>query len=157
MRRLFPRSIERGILRFLFRCVLGALAMSLLSSCGRKSDDVGDGGQASAEAAAYKEKIELSHIGLAKGENYLGDEVHYVEGTAKNIGDRVVQKIELTFEFKDSLNQVVLRESRKAVAFRAARGLESQKSTRFQVGFDHLPKNWNYLIPKVYVSKVILK
>jgi hypothetical protein len=157
MRRLFPINIEREILTLLFQCVMGVLVFSLSSSCNRRSEDAGDRAQASAEAEAYKEKIELSHIGLAKGENYLGDEIHYVEGTAKNDGDRIVQRIELTFVFKDSLKQMVLKESRKAVDFKGARGLESQKSTRFQVGFDHLPKGWNYFVPEVYVSKVILK
>ncbi|PYV91416.1 MAG: hypothetical protein DMG05_07330 [Acidobacteria bacterium] len=66
-----------------------------------------------AQVEAYKSKIVLSRIGLAKGENYLGQIVYYVEGTVKNEGERIVQRIDLTFLFKDSLNQVVLKETRK--------------------------------------------
>ncbi len=96
-------------------------------------------------------------MGLAKGENYLGDSVHYVEGEIKNNGDRIVQKVELTLLFRDSLRQVVLKETRRALDYKASRGLEPQKSAQFQIGFDHLPKDWNYLLPEVTVSGVILR
>jgi hypothetical protein len=110
-----------------------------------------------AEADAYRSKIEVSKVGLAKGENYLGSEVFYVEGWLKNTGNRVVQRVEITFLFKDSLKQVVLKESRKALEYKGGRGLEVDKSTRFQVAFDHLPKDWNYVLPDIEVSQVTLK
>jgi hypothetical protein len=114
-------------------------------------------GQNPSVSEAYRSRIEISRIGLAKGENYLGDEVFYVEGSLKNNGEQLVQRIELTFVFRDSLNQVVLKESRKAVEYKGTRGLEPQKSTRFQVAFDHLPKDWNHVVPEVEVSQVTLK
>lgn len=110
-----------------------------------------------AEADAYRSRIEVSKVGLAKGENYLGSEVFYVEGWLKNTGDRVVQRVEITFLFRDSLKQVVLRESRKALEYKGGRGLDADKSTRFQVAFDHLPKDWNYVLPDIEVSQVTLK
>jgi hypothetical protein len=135
------------------------VALSLLGAgCAGR---LGSGGateeQSSLAAEAYKAKIELSKIGLAKGENYLGDEVFYVEGSLTNAGEKVVQRVDLTFFFRDSLNQVVLKESRKAVEFKGARGLDPQKTTRFQVAFDHLPKDWNYVLPQIEVSQVSLK
>ena len=114
-------------------------------------------GKTAAEAAVYRSKIEVSKVGLAKGENYLGSEVFYVEGSLKNVGNRVVQRVEITFLFKDSLKQVVLKESRKALEYKGGRGLDSDKSTRFQVAFDHLPKDWNYILPDLEVSQVTLK
>ena len=114
-------------------------------------------GQNVNEAEAYRSKIEVSKVGLAKGENYLGSEVFYVEGSLKNIGNRVVQRVEITFLFKDSLKQVVLKESRKALEYKGGRGLEAEKTTRFQVAFDHLPREWNYVLPDLEVSQVVLK
>src|SRR5438552_16904039 len=67
--------------------------------------------EATAQTEAYNGKLVLSQIGLAKGENYLGQIVFYVEGSVTNEGDRVVQRIDLTFLFKDSLNQVVFKET----------------------------------------------
>src|SRR5436309_164911 len=113
--------------------------------------------EATAQVEAYKSRIVLSEIGLAKGENYLGQIVYYVEGSAKNEGKRVVQRIDLTFLFKDSLNQVVLKETRKAVDYKNKKGLESQKAINFQVGFDRLPRDWDHRIPEVQLTNVIFK
>jgi len=112
---------------------------------------------ANAQAEAYKSKLVLSEIGLAKGENYLGQIVFYVEGSLKNEGERVVQRIELTFLFRDSLNQIVLKETRKAVDYKNKKGLESQKSINFQVGFDRLPRDWDHRVPEIQVASVIFK
>ena len=56
--------------------------------------------QNSPETEGYKSRIEISTIGLAKGENYLGNEVYYVEGSLKNNGEQLVQRIELTLCFQ---------------------------------------------------------
>jgi len=113
--------------------------------------------EATAQVEADKSRIVLSEIGLAKGENYLGQIVYYVEGSAKNEGERVVQRIDLTFLFKDSLNQVVLKETRKAVDYKNKKGLESRKAINFQVGFDRLPRDWDHRIPEIQVANVIFK
>ena len=75
----------------------------------------------------------------------------------KNNGSRAIQRVELLFLFKDSLNQVVLREARKAVDYKGSKGLEPQKSTNFQVAFERLPKDWNYVVPDVQVSNLNFK
>jgi len=117
----------------------------------------GGAAEQAAQSDAYKNQLELSHVGLAKGENYLGNEVFYVEGTLKNSGLRVVQRVELLFLFKDSLDQVVLKEPRKAVDYKGKKGLEPQKSTNFQVAFEHLPRDWNYVVPEVKISSISFK
>jgi len=142
-------------LRFYFP-ILAILLIVTSIGCGQKVSDSSSLATA-AEAASYKSRIELTHIGLAKGESFLGDHVYYIEGKVKNLGNRVVQRIELTFSFKDNMNQVVLKESRKAMEYRGGGGLEAQQTNNFQVAFDHLPKDWNHVIPDVEVSKIVLK
>jgi hypothetical protein len=110
-----------------------------------------------AQAETYKSQLELSHVGLAKGESYLGNEVFYVEGLLKNNSSRAIQRVELLFLFKDSLNQVVLRETRKAVDYKGSKGLEPRKSATFQVAFDRLPKDWNYVVPDVQINNINFK
>lgn len=134
-----------------------SLPIAMTGCRGGSSNQSSQTGKTAAEAEAYNSKIETSKVGIAKGENYLGSEVFYVEGSLKNTGNRVVQRIEITFLFKDSLKQVVLKESRKALEYKGARGLEAGKSTRFQVAFDYLPKDWNYVLPDIEVSQVTLK
>lgn len=148
-------ALNRG-LSLLAPVLAGLPWLFLMAGCGSKAGS-GSPPNLAAEAEAYKTKIEVSKIGLAKGENYLGGEVYYVEGSLRNAGGRVVQRVELTFLFRDSLKQVVLKESRKAVEYKGARGLEADQSTRFQVAFDHLPKDWNYVIPEVQVNQVTFK
>ena len=142
------------------RFLLGAafVLSTFLVGCGRdSSNQTSQAAQNVIEAEAYKSKIEVSKVGLAKGENYLGSEVFYVEGSLRNMGNRVVQRVEIMFLFRDSLKQVVLKESRKALEYKGTRGLEADKTTRFQVAFDHLPKEWNYILPDLEVSQVTLK
>jgi len=133
-----------------------SLPIAMIGCRGGSSNQNSQAGKTAAEAEDYKSMIEVSKVGLAKGENYLGSEVFYVEGSLKNTGNRVVQRVEITFLFKDSLKQVVLKESRKALEYKGARGLDADKSTRFQVAFDHLPKDWNYILPDIEVSQVTL-
>ena len=141
----------------LFLSVGFSLAIAM-AGCSRDSSyRSSQDGQNCADAEAYKSKIDVFKLGLAKGENYLGGEVFYVEGSLKNTGNRVVQRVDITFLFKDSLKQVVLKESRKAVEYKGKGGLDPDKSTRFQVAFDRLPRDWNYVLPDIEVSEVTLK
>jgi hypothetical protein len=135
--------------------IFAILLMAASTGCGQKVSNSSSPATA-ADEESYKSRIELTHIGLAKGESFLGDHVYYVEGKVKNLGNRVVKRIELTFSFKDSLNQIVLKESRKAVEYKGG-GLEPQQSNNFQVAFEHLPKDWNHIIPDVEVNKIVLK
>jgi hypothetical protein len=128
----------------------------LLLGCG-STDNHAERAGTPALAEAYKTKIELSHLGLAKGESYLGDAVHYVEGEIKNTGERVVQRVDLKLLFRDTMNQVVLKETRRALDYKGPKGLDPQKTAKFQIGFDHLPKDWNYALPEIQVSGISLK
>jgi hypothetical protein len=130
----------------------------LLLNCNKAPVSLQQGAaEKAAQAAAYKNQIEISHIGIARGENYLGDAVYYVQGKIKNSGNKAIQRVELTFQFRDSLGQVVLKDTRRALDYKGGGKLEAQASSEFQVGFEKLPKDWNYVIPQVEVASVILQ
>lgn len=137
--------------------LVASLSLSVAACRGGSSRQSSQDPGVAGEESAYKSKIEVSKVGLAKGENYLGSQVFYVEGTLKNAGDRVVQRVEITFLFRDTLKQVVLKESRKALDYKGGGGLDADKSTRFQVAFDHLPRDWNHVLPELEVSQVSLR
>ncbi|MFN8007262.1 MAG: hypothetical protein U0V70_09615 [Terriglobia bacterium] len=139
----------------LFLFVVAAATTWIVIGCRGKSSN-SPSPATLAEAESYKSKIELTHLGLAKGESFLGDHVYYVEGKVTNSGDRRVQRIELIFVFKDNLNQIVLRESRKAVEYKGGGGLGPKQTTNFQVAFDHLPKDWNHILPEIEVGNLVL-
>jgi hypothetical protein len=144
------RSLRAGMVVVMLICSFAA--------CGGKPAGLGDNSpELAALAVAYKAKIELTHLGLARGENYLGDTVYYVQGKAKNIGDKPVQQLELMFKFSDYQNKVLSAEVRMALNYKGGGSLAPQATSEFQVGFEKLPINWNYALPEVSVSKVVLR
>ena len=146
--------LRKGFRLLLILC--SGLAVSLEACCS-KSGKEGGWSTTNTGVQASKKTVEISRVGLAKGENYLGGEVYYVEGTLTNKGDRAIFRINLAFVFKDTMDQAVLKETRKAIEYKVGKGLEPQKSIRFQVAFDHLPKDWNHVIPEVEVNDVVLR
>ncbi len=136
--------------------ILG-LFIVFLTGCTKGTRSGEPSPELTAQAEAYKGKLELSHLGLARGENYLGDAVYYVQGKIKNGGDKPVQQVDLTFKFKNLQNQLTVEETRKAINYKGGGSLAPQAITDFQVGFEKLPDNWNYSLPDVVVAKVVLR
>ena len=99
------------------------------------------------QVSAYAERIEIADLALSRWQNFLGQEVIYLDATLTNHGDRTLRALELTIEFRDVLNQVVLRETLRPVG-----GVPTAQSTPplppgqtrdFRASFDSLPKDWN--------------
>ena len=103
---------------------------------------------------AYRTQLVLSNLGLAKGENFLGNNIFYVEGIISNNGTQIIKRIDLTFLFKNSSNQIVFQETRKALQYRGEKGIQPKNQANFQVAFENLPEDWNYLIPKVQIARI---
>ncbi len=100
---------------------------------------------------AYAAKIRLGGMEMSRAANFLNQEVTYLSGVAQNQGERGVREIEVTIEFRDALNQVVLRETRYVLGARAT-SLGPGQSRTFQFSFDHLPADWNVQLPGVRVT-----
>jgi len=59
--------------------------------------------------------------------------------TVENGGDRKVKQIEITLEFHDPFNQVVLRDTQRP--FSSDRRAHAARTTKgFQVGYEQLPR-----------------
>lgn len=137
--------------------VISALLLSWTAvGCGDSGRPDADPERAAREEA-YRDQVTLSGLELSKVENFLGDEVFYVEGSLTNDGKDTVRKVELTFLFKDTLGQVVLREARTALEYRGMRGIAPQQVAEFQVAFENLPRDWNFVVPEVQVSGIGLQ
>lgn len=109
---------------------------------------------------AYISQIEFSELELSRWENFIGQEVTYLDGTITNHGERVVVALELTVEFYDTLEQVVLRETFRPIGAQpptsATRPVTSGQARRFRVGFEHIPREWNRQLPRVRVTGLLL-
>lgn len=99
----------------------------------------------------YSTRIQLGGLEMSRAANFLNQEVTYLSGVVANQGDRGVREIQVTIEFRDALNQVVLRETRYVLGPRAA-PLGPGQSRGFQFSFDHVPADWNMQLPAVRIT-----
>lgn len=104
----------------------------------------------------YVPQIEIRDVGLSQFENFLSQTVTYVEGGMMNRGNRSIAAIELTFEFKDVLNQTVLRETVRVIGPRTS-PLGPGLARPFRVGFDNVPADWNHRTPEIQVTGLQLQ
>lgn len=100
---------------------------------------------------AYAASIELGNLAMSRAENFVGQEVTVLSGEVHNAGSRPLGQIELTVEFRDSFNQVVLRETRTLLP-PAAGPLRPEQRRSFELSFEHIPRDWNFRPPVLRVS-----
>jgi hypothetical protein len=153
-----PGAEDRG--RFNFALVIAGAALvivlvGLYFWPGRQSPTRG---AASEHAAffgpgerAYAPLIHLEGIELTRAENFLHQEITTLSGNAVNAGDRSLRDLEITVEFSDDLQQVVLRETRPILSQPSADLVVGEKRA-FEISFEHVPSSWNMQLPSVRVS-----
>jgi hypothetical protein len=104
---------------------------------------------------AYAANVHFSDIQMARATNFLNQELTYVAGTLTNDGPRPIRRVEITIEFRDSLGQVVLRETRR-VPGRAADPIAPGEHRDIQFVFEHIPLEWNRQYPALRVTGLLL-
>src|SRR5215467_1766867 len=100
---------------------------------------------------AYASKLELGNFAMSEAENFLHQQVKYLDGDIRNGGDRTLTGIEVVVEFQDDMKQIALRESCLVLGGPSA-ALAPGATAHFQVSFDHVPPSWNMQMPTVQVS-----
>ena len=108
-----------------------------------------------AEQAAA-ERIHFSDPQMARAANFLNQEVTYIAGVVSNDGVATVKDIEVTIEFHDPFNQVVLRETRR-LRGPNARPMIGGERRDFQVSFEYVPTEWNQQYPTIRVTGLLLQ
>ncbi len=105
---------------------------------------------------AYAGHIHFSDFKMTRAANFLNQEVTFLFGTVSNDGPRAIREIEVTLEFRDMFNQVVLRDPRRILGPRSAPLAPSQRR-EFQIGFEHIPADWNHQLPSIRVTALLLE
>lgn len=100
---------------------------------------------------AYATKIQIEDLALSRAENFLHQEITTLSGNLLNGGDRALYAVELSVEFYDQLNQVVLRDRRPAVLPPAPPVAPGERRS-LEIAFEHIPASWNMQLPTVRVS-----
>jgi hypothetical protein len=104
---------------------------------------------------AYAQRIHFLNPQMARATNFLDQEFTYVGGTISNDGTRTLQRLQVTLEFHDPLNQVVLRETQLLITSPAL-PLGGGQRRDFQVTLDHVPATWDQQYPSIRVSSIVL-
>ncbi len=108
------------------------------------------------EGIAYAPQIHFLEPKMSRAANFLNQEVTYVFFTVENGGDRKVQNIEITVEFHDPFNQVILRDKQRLFLFTAPPFLPGQQRD-VQIPYEHIPPQWNNVFPSIVVSGLSFK
>jgi hypothetical protein len=121
--------------------------------------------QSSGAPDPYAEKLKLSDINLSAAENFVGGTATYIEGKINNIGDKTVTGATVEITFRNSLDQIVQRETHNLmivlsrepaidVAALSASPLKPGESKEFRLTFEHVSADWNRQYPEIQVKLV---
>ncbi len=94
---------------------------------------------------------------MARSTNMIKQEFTYVTGTMSNDGDRTIRAMEVTVEFRDALNQIILRDSQFVIAPNSDPPLNAGLSREFQITLEHVPAEWNQEYPSLRVTGLVLQ
>jgi hypothetical protein len=103
----------------------------------------------------YAEHIHFKDIKMAKANNFLNQEFTYIAGTLWNDGARTIRALDISLEFHDPFNQVILRENESLIGPKDA-ALPGGQRRDFQITLEHVPVEWNQQYPSIRVTGLIL-
>ena len=156
-------SAERR--RFPVAFLAGAIVMALLFGgfylltriLGSHGPAVAEKLPLGAAEQTYAERIHFSDLHMSRSTNMIKQEFTYVTGIMSNDGVQTIRGMQVTVEFRDALNQVVLRDSQFVITPSADPPLNAGLSTPFQLTLEHVPAEWNQEYPSIRVTGLILQ
>jgi hypothetical protein len=108
------------------------------------------------EEQAYAPQIHFLEPKMSRAANFLNQEVTYIFCTVENGGKRKIQNIEITLEFHDPFNQVVLRDKQRLFLPTAQPFMPGQQRD-VQIPYEHISAEWNNVFPTIKVSGLLFK
>ncbi len=136
--------------------VLAVAAMLLLTRNSKTAGTTADRLPMGSAEQSYARKIRFLDLRMSRAANFLNQEVTFLFGSVSNEGTRSIQDIEVTVEFLDRFNRVVLRERQRLWSPRAG-PLRPGEVRQFQLGFEHMPADWNHQYPSIRVTGLLLE
>ncbi len=118
----------------------------------------------------YVAKLQISDVKMSAAENFVGGTVSYLEGKISNTGDKAVVDAVLEVTFRNTLGEVVQKETMpvRAVQPHSVTGtpemfdlhttpLQPGKSIDFRLTFEHISDDWNREYPTLKFVSVTTK
>lgn len=112
------------------------------------------------EAQAYLPQLEITTLEVSRWENFLGQEVVYLDLRLANRGPRSLAALELTVDFEKAAGQPVHTEAVRAVSLpgvRQRQRLGPHQTITYRAAFDSVPSEWNQLPPRIRVTGLVLE
>lgn len=138
------RSLPVGVIVALAFVAVVLVGVYLL--VGRQSGSSAPG-EPSQQAVAYADQLSVGELRMSAEENFLGQQVIYLDGKLTNRGNKTIRRLQVRLFFRDSLNQVVLREDQEVIKARSA-SLAPGEAREFRLLFDRIPDSWNQQVPQ---------
>src|SRR5579864_3583891 len=105
---------------------------------------------------AYAAQIDFGSFDLSRTTNFLNQQVTIVAGVVSNRGERTVLEMEVSLEFRDIAQNVILREKQRMFGSRE-RPLQSLEKRAFQLNFETIPDGWNQVPPTFTITGLRLQ
>jgi len=86
-------------------------------------------------------------------ESYMKLSVVEITGNIRNVGDRVLELVEINCVFTDPYGQVLLRERVPIVSKKMGK-LAPGETKPFRLAFDNVPEGWNQAMPQMVIARI---
>ncbi len=111
---------------------------------------------------AYADNLKITDLKLSAAENFVGGSVTYIEGKITNAGPKVVTGITVEIIFRNSLGEMVQKETMPLqslvqrgpymdVESFAAAPLHPNEVRAFRLTFEHISADWNHGYPEMRI------
>lgn len=105
---------------------------------------------------AYAPQITFDSFDLSRTTNFLKQQVTNVAGVVTNAGQRTVLEMEVSLEFRDIGQNVILREKQRMLGSKE-RPLQPLDKRAFQLNFENIPNGWNQVPPAFTITGLRLQ
>jgi hypothetical protein len=105
---------------------------------------------------AYAPQIDFGSFDLSRTTNFLNQQVTNVAGVVSNNGPRTVLEMEVSMEFHDLSQNVILREKQRMFGTKE-KPLQSLEKRSFQLNFETIPDGWNQVPPTFTITGLRLQ
>jgi len=141
----YPVGVIGGI------CFLAVVVAVLLLFSGKNGGAPGQVAPSNPSDATpgYAPQVSFSELRLSAEENFLGQQVVYLDGKLTNAGARTVRQVKVRLVFRDVMNEIVLREEHDVFGPSDTVGPGLAKS--FQIRFDAVPDSWSRQVPQIQI------
>jgi hypothetical protein len=105
---------------------------------------------------AYAQRMHFTDLQMARAENFLNQEVTYINGVVLNDGVRRVLAADVAVDFHDGSGTVVLHENRRLISGPNS-AIEAGQRHSFQLAFEAVPDTWNQYYPDLKITGLTLE